>query len=206
LAWLLLAISLTSVLYAVKEAQWKLRIWSNATKQNKDELIIGLMSELPNFGASEWFRNTSRRVQFEISVSDPDTLLEQAAVLKQYVEENDLGAGAVTAEAKTGVNFAGTQFDRLKERGATISGMFGNLVCQASGMNLLMMQAEYYANSGQIDGVESEWHKWLHDEYAVTLKFEIARRNRLVESMKLPGSKLRQRMPDFIAGKSDLLD
>jgi hypothetical protein len=143
-----------SVLYAVKEERWKLRIWSNATKQNKDELIEGLMSELPNFGASEWIRNTSRRVQFEVSVSDPDTLLEQAAVLKQYVEENDLGAGAVTAEAKTGVSFAGTQFDRLKERGATISGMFGNLVCQASGMNLLMMQAEYYANSGQIDGVE----------------------------------------------------
>jgi hypothetical protein len=143
-----------SVLYAVKEERWKLRIWSNATKQNKDELIEGLMSELPNFGASEWFRNTSRRIQFEVSVSDPDTLLEQAAVLKQYVEENDLGAGAVTAEAKTGVSFAGTQFDRLKERGATISGMFGNLVCQASGMNLLMMQAEYYANSGQIDGVE----------------------------------------------------
>ena len=143
-----------SVLYAVKEAQWKLRIWSNATKQNKDELIIGLMSELPDFGASEWFRNTSRRVQFEVSVSDPDTLLEQAAVLKQYVEENDLGAGAVTAEAKTGVSFAGTQFDRLKERGATISGMFGNLVCQAAGMNLIMMQAEYYIGAGEIDGVE----------------------------------------------------
>jgi len=67
-------------------------------------------------------------------------------------------------------------------------------------------EQEYRAAIGQIDGVESEWHKWLHEEYAVTLKFEIARRNRLVESMKLPGSKLRQRMPDFIAGKSDLLD
>jgi hypothetical protein len=143
-----------SVLYAVKEERWKLRIWSNATKQNKDELIVGLIGELPNFGASEWFRNTSRRIQFEVSVSDPDTLLEQAAVLKQYVEENDLGAGAVTAEAKTGVSFAGTQFDRLKERGATISGMFGNLVCQASGMNLVMMQAEYYVGAGEIDGVE----------------------------------------------------
>ena len=64
----------------------------------------------------------------------------------------------------------------------------------------------YRAAIGQIDGVESEWQKWLHDEYAVTLKYEITRRNRLEEKMKLPGSKLRQRMPDFIAGKSDLLD
>jgi len=143
-----------SVLYAVKDEQWKLRIWSNATKRPKDELIGSLMAELPDFGASEWFRNTSRRVQFEVSVSDPDTLLEQAAVLKCYVEENDLGTGTVTAEVRTGVSFAGTQFDRLKERGATISGMFGNLVCQASGMNLLMMQAEYYVGAGEIDGVE----------------------------------------------------
>ena len=145
---------LLSVLYSVKEAQWKLRIWSNATKQNKDELIASLMAELPDFGTSEWYRNTSRRVQFEVAVGDPDVLIEQAAVLKRYVEENDLGAGTVTAEVRTGVSFAGTQFDRLKERGATISGMFGNLVCQVSGMNLLMMQAEYHAISGQIDGVE----------------------------------------------------
>ena len=44
-----------SVLYAVKDEQWKLRIWSNATKQNKDELIAGLLGELPNFGASDGF-------------------------------------------------------------------------------------------------------------------------------------------------------
>ena len=145
---------LLSVLYSVKEAQWKLRIWSNATKQNKDELIASLMAELPDFGASEWYRNTSRRVQFEVAVGDPDILIEQAAVLKRYVEENDLGAGTVTAEARTGVSFAGTQFDRLKERGATMSGMFGNLVCQQAGMNLVMMQAEYYVAAGEIDGVE----------------------------------------------------
>jgi hypothetical protein len=35
-----------------------------------------------------------------------------------------------------------------------MSGMFGNLVCQASGMNLLMTQAEYYVDAGEIDGVE----------------------------------------------------
>lgn len=142
------------VVYVIREAQWKLRIYSNTTRSNKQELIETLFSDLPDAPNSEWFRNSSRRVQFEISNSDPDVLIEQAAVLKAYVEENDLGAGSGLAESKTGVSFAGTQFDRLKERGATISGMFGNLVCQAAGMNLLMMQAEYYVSAGEIDGVE----------------------------------------------------
>jgi hypothetical protein len=145
---------LVAVLYAVKEAQWKLRVYTNTTRGGKNELVESLFSDLPNADNSEWFRNSSRRVQFEVSSSDPDLLIEQAAVLKAYVDENDLGAGSGLAESKTGVSFAGTQFDRLKERGATISGMFGNLVCQASGMNLLMMQAEYYVSAGEIDGVE----------------------------------------------------
>lgn len=65
---------------------------------------------------------------------------------------------------------------------------------------------EYQAAIGRIDGVESEWKKWLHDEYAISLKYEIIRRNRLEEKVKLPGSKVRQKLPNFIAGTSDLLD
>ena len=143
-----------AILYAVKDAQWRMRVFTNTTRGNKNELIETLCNELPDASNSEWFRNSSRRVQFEVASSDPDVLIEQAAVLKQYIDENDLGSGSGVPEVKTGVNFAGTQFDRLKERGATISGMFGNLVCQASGMNLVMMQAEYYVNAGEIDGVE----------------------------------------------------
>jgi hypothetical protein len=143
-----------AILYAVKDAQWRMRIFTNTTKGNKNELIETLCSELPDAPNSEWFRNSSRRVQFEVASGDPDVLIEQAAVLKEYVEENDLGAGSAAAETKSGVSFSGTQFDRLKERGATISGMFGNLVCQAANMNLLMMQAEYYVSAGEIDGVE----------------------------------------------------
>jgi len=143
-----------AILYAVKDAHWRMRVFTNTTRGNKNELIETLCNELPDASNSEWFRNSSRRVQFEVASSDPDVLIEQAAVLKQYIDENDLGSGSGVPEVKTGVNFAGTQFDRLKERGATISGMFGNLVCQASGMNLVMMQAEYYVNAGEIDGVE----------------------------------------------------
>ena len=142
------------VVYTVKDAQWRLRVYTNTAKGNKNELIESLFAELPDAVNSEWFRNSSRRVQFEVAYSDPDMLIEQAAVLRDYVTENDLGAGSVQAEPKCGVSFSGTQFDRLKERGATISGMFGNLVCQAANMNLIMMQAEYYVSAGEIDGVE----------------------------------------------------
>lgn len=65
---------------------------------------------------------------------------------------------------------------------------------------------DYLASIGKIKGVESPWRTWLHDEYAISLKYEIARRNHITEKMKLPGSKVRLKMPDFIAGKTDLLD
>jgi hypothetical protein len=143
------------VLYAVKDAQWKLRIMCNSPKKNnKNELIEHSMADLVGWNTSEFYRNNSDSVQYEIAVEDADSLLEQASVLRSYIEENDLGQGSATNEVKVGVSFRGTQFDRLKERGATMSGMFGNLVCQASGMNLLMTQAEYYVGAGEIDGVE----------------------------------------------------
>jgi hypothetical protein len=142
------------VLYAAKEAVWKLRVMHSSTKQKKDELIASTMSDLPDYNLSEFVRNSSSRVQYEVVLADPDLILEQSSVLAQYVEENDLGCGTANSEPKVGVSFRGTQFDRLKERGATISGMFGNLVCQASGMRLEMMQAEYYIESGEVDGVE----------------------------------------------------
>ena len=53
-----------------------------------------------------------------------------------------------------GVIFEGTQFDGLKERGATMSPMFCSMVCEASGMKLEKLQAEYYTDAGEIDGVE----------------------------------------------------
>jgi len=53
-----------------------------------------------------------------------------------------------------GVLFEGTQFNGLKERGATMSPMFCSMVCKASDMVLENMQAEYYTDAGEIDGVE----------------------------------------------------
>ena len=58
------------------------------------------------------------------------------------------------SSAERGVSFEGTFFFDLKERGATMGGMFGNMVCEASGMKLVNMKAEKYTSSGEIDGVE----------------------------------------------------
>ena len=58
------------------------------------------------------------------------------------------------SEVLVGPTFGGTIFENLKERGATMSGMFGSLVCKASGMKLENTLAEYYTAAGEIDGVE----------------------------------------------------
>jgi hypothetical protein len=138
------------VKWAVKEGVWRLLIDANGpNKEDTLETTLGGFAE-----DGEFYRNNSKRLQYEYRSGDIDSIVEQAQQLAAYIAENDLGRGSETREAKAGVSFSGTQFDRLKERGATMSGMFGNLVCQASGMNLTMTQAEYYIDAGEIDGVE----------------------------------------------------
>ena len=56
------------------------------------------------------------------------------------------------------------------------------------------------------DKDSSPWKQWLRNEFETDLKYEVARRNRVVEELKLPGSKVRLKMRDFIAGKTDLLN
>ena len=138
------------VKWAIKQRVWRLVIDSNGP--NKEETLENTLGGFTE--ESEFFRNNSKRLQYEYCSEDIDSIVEQAQLLAAYITENDLGRGSDTREAKAGVSFSGTQFDRLKERGATMSGMFGSLVCQASGMNLTMTQAEYYVDAGEIDGVE----------------------------------------------------
>jgi hypothetical protein len=139
-----------SVKQFAKDDEWRLLIDANGLA-SKDHLVEEMLSELPT--ETGFVRNSSKRVQYEFRTHSIDDLIDAAQSLREFVDSFDLGVAKVV-ESRCGVVFAGTQFDRLKERGATISGMFGNLVCQASGMNLLMMQAEYYVDAGEIDGVE----------------------------------------------------
>lgn len=138
------------VKHFVKRNEWRLLIDANGLP-SKDITLEEHFTTLPE--QTEFIRNNSKRVQYEYRSSDINSLIDSAQSLREFVEQADLGSAKIS-ETQVGVSFQGTQFDRLKERGATISGMFGNLVCQASGMNLLMMQAEYYIDAGEIDGVE----------------------------------------------------
>jgi hypothetical protein len=51
--------------------------------------------------------------------------------------------------------------------------------------------------------IHSEFHQWLIDNYASSLKWEIVRRNNLESNFKM--SKVWARLPDFISGISDQL-
>jgi len=133
-----------------KDSEWRLLVEANGMA-SKDSSLEEHLGEIVN--QTEFVRNSSKRVQYEFRSHDIDQLVDAAQSLREFVDSADLGSAKVV-ESRFGVNFQGTQFDRLKERGATMSGMFGNLVCQASGMNLVMMQAEYYVDAGEIDGVE----------------------------------------------------
>lgn len=62
--------------------------------------------------------------------------------------------GSITRVEQVGVNFSGTIYENIKERGATMSPMFGSMVCAASGMKLERMLCEYHIPGGRIDGVE----------------------------------------------------
>jgi len=66
-------------------------------------------------------------------------------------------------------------------------------------------QAGFEAATVGIGDAPSEWQQWLHEHYADYLRQEIIRRNRLLDDVKMPDSKTRKRLPEFIAGTSDLL-
>lgn len=61
----------------------------------------------------------------------------------------------VKKKKERGVTFKGTMFQPLKERGATIGGMMGKMVCEVANINRDYLLPEYHTkNSGEIDGVE----------------------------------------------------
>ncbi len=68
------------------------------------------------------------------------------------------------------------------------------------------LDADFVAATKTSDKDPSEWKKWLHAEYHSSLVDQIACRNRIDSALRLPGSKLRQRLPAFISGKSDELN
>lgn len=68
------------------------------------------------------------------------------------------------------------------------------------------LDADFVTATKNRDGEPSDWQKWLQGQFHHSLIDEIARRNRIDGALRLPGSKLRQRLPAFISGKSDELN
>jgi hypothetical protein len=68
------------------------------------------------------------------------------------------------------------------------------------------LDADFVAATKSCDKEPSEWQKWLQAEYHDSLVARIARSNRIDSALRLPGSKLKQRLPAFISGKSDELN
>jgi hypothetical protein len=88
----------------------------------------------------------------KVTADDLDDFAEIFESIRLACEENDISKEQKVT--KTGINFQGTVFSNTKERGATIGGKFGALVCEAAGMTLTEILAEFYTDSGEIDGVE----------------------------------------------------
>jgi hypothetical protein len=70
----------------------------------------------------------------------------------------------------------------------------------------LKHQTDYRAATEDTkDGAPSAWKLWLMEEYGVSLKFEVLRRNNVEAEFKMPDGLVRKRIKAYIAGTSDLL-
>ena len=121
-----------------------IRVFFNITGENQD-VVTG-------FESLNDYEVQSYAWGIKIKLDCLEDFPEVFAILNAACEENEVSK--VGKVSKVGVNFQGTVFSNSKERGATIGGKFGALVCAASGMVLTEMLAEFYTDSGEIDGVE----------------------------------------------------
>ena len=63
-----------------------------------------------------------------------------------------------------------------------------------------------YLDATELDDANSSsWQKWLIETQWDELKNLIVRKNRLVDSVRMPDSVTAKRFPDFVSGKTDLL-
>ena len=90
-----------------------------------------------------------QRVVETIDCLDLDIPIEHIDFLDNFIRRKNYSL-------LSGVTFEGTIFEKIKERGSTIGGKFGKMICDASGMDLFQMYAEEYYSSGEIDGIEKD--------------------------------------------------
>lgn len=90
-----------------------------------------------------------------IGLYEANDFFELCEFISEIEDLNIQGGYGSKKIEEVGVSFSGTIFENLKERGATMSPMFCKLVCDASAMKLVNIQAEFHTKeNGEIDGVE----------------------------------------------------
>jgi hypothetical protein len=53
--------------------------------------------------------------------------------------------------------------------------------------------------------IHSTFHQWLVENFANSVKSEVIKRNHIEDQYKLPGSRIWQKLPNFITGYDDQL-
>jgi hypothetical protein len=124
---------------------------------DRDRLFEGVQSVLTEYEFISYKLNDTY-IRLELSdfyledfESIINILLEYFSTIANILEKP---MGSITKVEQVGPSFEGTVYQNIKERGATMSPMFGSMVCNKSGMKLERMLCEYYIPGGRIDGVE----------------------------------------------------
>lgn len=138
----------------------KLAVKLIAKPKNDHESTIEQMTEwvIENYGEESLVDRRKKPGSNVVNFIE-DVTPEQFIEVVQALDESDFDlefpySDGVKSQVLVGPSFQGTVFENIKERGATMSGKFGGLVCEASDMDLSETLAEFYTNAGEIDGVE----------------------------------------------------
>lgn len=124
---------------------------------DRDKIYDGIQNALDDYTFISYKKNNSYiRLDFDEILENvfEKVVLDCVEYFRSISKSLEKPMGNINKVDRIGATFEGTIFENLKERGATMSPMFGRMVCDSSGMNLERMLCEYYIPGGRLDGVE----------------------------------------------------
>lgn len=133
-----------------------MRIKSLIGEESLDELSSALSENFEFVKPS--YKNNWTDLICKPTIENIELMISVIENLDFNISEEDLEnlMQEKTSKRTIGASFEGTIYERIKERGSTIGGKFGKMVCDASGMDLFQMFAEEYYSCGEIDGIEKD--------------------------------------------------
>ena len=176
------------------------------------EFLKNDKSETPE----DYFHSPSRNIEVERKIIDPK---EASLFFKQLTPENWIYINWISELPELEKFLLGSLpeisfSDNLKWQEHALFNSFQSFISPFLEKIILAnnwqpfsedQQAGFEAAVVGTGDAPSEWQEWLHQHYADYLRQEIIRRNHLYDAVKIPDSKTRKRLPEFIAGTSDLL-